>query len=43
MQTKWTVRRYLDDLKKLMTLEQIKEGERRGAEWYADYKRRKKA
>jgi TPR repeat protein len=44
MKTKWTVRRYLDDLKKLMTPAQIKEGERLSKEWSSNYiKRRKKA
>jgi hypothetical protein len=33
MQMKWTIRRALDDLKKLMAPEEIREGERLSKEW----------
>jgi hypothetical protein len=40
MKTKWTVRRYLDDLKKLMTPAQIREGERMSAEWDRNHRKK---
>lgn len=37
MKTKWRIRGLLDDVKKHMTPEQIREGERRSKEWYENY------
>lgn len=37
MKTKWTIRGVLDDLKKLMTLDEIRAGERLSREWYGGH------
>ena len=42
IKTKWTIRGALDDLKKLMTPEEIRTGERLSREWYDDYTQKHK-
>jgi TPR repeat protein len=42
LNTKWIIRKYFDDLKKLLTPEQIRAGEQMSAQWYKDHIKNRK-